>query len=371
MTALLELKQKIKNLYGQYETYLLPVFKFILAMLYFSWINKNMGYMSQLNSVFIKLLLSLVCCILPPAVTVYVGFVLMLLHAYALGVEAAGFLLVLILVMLLFFLRFSGGQNLVMAFTPVSFMFNMPALLPIGSGLLGEASSAVPAGCSVVLYYFIRFLKAQSETLMNAETEVTEKLQLMVDGIAQNWGMWITAVAFVLVTLLVYLIRTRAFDYAWRVAIIAGGVLYVLIMLGSGMFVNVTVSVPALMVCAVSSVVVAILLEFFVFGGDYSRTERLQYEDDEYIYYVKAVPKASVATMERSIKKINAEPVREERRPEERREAAPAGAHRTADEKSGKRKAAPKPMQVKPVQDDSQMEDVDFEKKLEESLKDL
>ena len=59
MTALLELKQKIKNLYGQYETYLLPVFKFILAMLYFSWINKNMGYMSQLNSVFIKLLLSL------------------------------------------------------------------------------------------------------------------------------------------------------------------------------------------------------------------------------------------------------------------------------------------------------------------------
>ena len=33
MTALLELKQKIKNLYGQYELYLLPVFKFVLAML--------------------------------------------------------------------------------------------------------------------------------------------------------------------------------------------------------------------------------------------------------------------------------------------------------------------------------------------------
>ena len=40
MTALLELKQKIKNLYGQYELYLLPVFKFVLAMLYFTWINE-------------------------------------------------------------------------------------------------------------------------------------------------------------------------------------------------------------------------------------------------------------------------------------------------------------------------------------------
>ena len=50
------------------------------------------------------------------------------------------------------------------------------------------------------------------------------------------------------------------------------------------------------------SVVVGLVLEFFVFGGDYTRTERLEYEDDEYYYYVKAVPKALVATSERSIK---------------------------------------------------------------------
>ena len=49
-------------------------------------------------------------------------------------------------------------------------------------------------------------------------------------------------------------------------------------------------------------------------ADDYSRTERLEYEDDEYYYYVKAVPKATVATSERSIKKINAEPVKEEKK---------------------------------------------------------
>lgn len=137
MTALLELKQKIKNLYGQYELYLLPVFKFVLAMLYFTWINENMGYMSQLNSMFVVLILALICSILPSVVTVYAGFILMILHGYALSLETAGFMLVLILVMVIFFLRFSGGQNTVMAFTPITFMFNVPAILPIGSGLMG------------------------------------------------------------------------------------------------------------------------------------------------------------------------------------------------------------------------------------------
>ena len=45
MTALLELKQKIKGMYGQYEMYILPVMKFVLALVYFLWINANMGYM--------------------------------------------------------------------------------------------------------------------------------------------------------------------------------------------------------------------------------------------------------------------------------------------------------------------------------------
>ena len=32
MTALLELKQKIKEIYGQYEMYILPVMKFVLGL---------------------------------------------------------------------------------------------------------------------------------------------------------------------------------------------------------------------------------------------------------------------------------------------------------------------------------------------------
>ena len=99
MTALLELKQKIKNLYSQYEVYILPVLRFILALVYFEWINANMGYMTQLNNIFIVLILALICSILPSSVMIFVGFVLMIAHSYAVGIEVAGFMLVLILFM--------------------------------------------------------------------------------------------------------------------------------------------------------------------------------------------------------------------------------------------------------------------------------
>ena len=72
MTALLELKQKIKGIYGQYEMYIQPVMKFVLALVYFLWINANMGYMPRMNNVFLVLILALICSILPSSAMMYI-----------------------------------------------------------------------------------------------------------------------------------------------------------------------------------------------------------------------------------------------------------------------------------------------------------
>ena len=365
MTALLELKQKIKEIYGQYEMYILPVMKFVLALVYFLWINANMGYMSRLNNVFLVLILALICSILPSSAMMYIGFVLILVHSYALGIEIAAFMLVLILLMIIFFLRFSGEQNVTFVFTPLSFGFSVPTLLPIGSGLLCNAFSALPAGCGVIIYYFIRFIRVQHKLLENPDVAIADKLKLLTDGIVQNWGMWITVIAFIAVILLVNLIRTRSFDYAWRIAIIAGGVVYVLMIIAGGFYFRLDIDVVTLIIYTVISVVIGLLLEFFVFGGDYTRTERLEYEDDEYYYYVKAVPKACVTTSERSIKKINGSSAKDER-PAQDNVVSYANPIFHGDEKAVTTDEAAAPVERK-----KDIDSVDFEKKLEESLKNL
>ena len=51
---------------------------------------------------------------------------------------------------------------------------------------------------------------------------------------------------------------------------------------------------------------VAYMIQFFRLTLDYHGTRKLQFEDDEYYYYVKAVPKINVANADVRIKHINA-----------------------------------------------------------------
>ena len=55
----------------------------------------------------------------------------------------------------------------------------------------------------------------------------------------------------------------------------------------------------------VAAAVIGLILQFFFFNLDYTRTERVQFEDDEYYYYVKAVPKLYVANTEKKVQKFS------------------------------------------------------------------
>ena len=142
-----------------------------------------------------------------------------------------------------------------------------------------------------------------------------------------------------------------------------------MIMLAGSMSLGISISVFSLIIYTVVAVLVGIILEFFVFGGDYTRTERLEYEDDDYYYYVKAVPKALVATSERSIKKINGESAREERKSAER--VVNYSTPLFQGEEPPKKKKTVQETEAASVVQKADIDDIDFEKKLEESLKDL
>ena len=64
-----------------------------------------------------------------------------------------------------------------------------------------------------------------------------------------------------------------------------------IVMAAGGIFLEAEIPAIPLVAGTIVSVIVGEILEFFLFHVDYKRTERLQFEDDEYYYYVKAVPK--------------------------------------------------------------------------------
>lgn len=111
-------------------------------------------------------------------------------------------------------------------------------------------------------------------------------------------------VAFLMTSLLVYTIRRQSINYAWRIALLLGNLFQMVILLVGYVLLGMPEKIMWVVLGTVISVVISLILEFFFYNLDYSRIERVQFEDDEYYYFVKAVPKVYVARKDKRVKQI-------------------------------------------------------------------
>lgn len=300
------MREKLKLLYSRNEVFIVPVIKFLLAFITLTVVNGRMGYMSRLDSLPIVLIVSLMCSFLPTGCIILFAALFSLLHMYALSMEVALVGLCLYLIMFLLFFRFSPKDSIVVLVTPLLFSMKIPYVIPIAMGLLGTPASAVSIGCGVIVYYFLNHVITNATAINTlGEEDALAKLKLMIDGLIDNKTMVIMILAFAITVIVVYLLRRMAVDYAWTIAMIAGAIIDLVVLLAGDLIYDTKMSVPGAVLGTIVAVVFAKILEFFRFCVDYSRTEKVQFEDDEYYYYVKAVPKMTVAAQSKTIKKIN------------------------------------------------------------------
>ena len=306
MTALLELRENLKKIYSRNEAFILPVIKFLLSFIVLSIINGKMGYMTKLDNMAIVLIVSLLCSFLPTGFMAFFAMMFAVLHMYELSIETAAVGLVVFLLLYLLFLRFTAKEALVVVLTPVLCMLKLPYVMPVAMGLIGTPASCVSVGCGVVVYYLLQTVITNAPTInsMGAE-EATAKLRLLIDGMLGNKAMLVMIAAFAITVIVVYLIRRMSVDHSWTIAMVAGVMIEVMILLVGDLMYDTNLSIVSALLGAVVTLIACKIIEFFRFCLDYSRTEKVQFEDDEYYYYVKAVPKMTVAAPTNTVKKIN------------------------------------------------------------------
>ncbi len=306
MTTLLVAKQYIKNFISKYEVYLKPLLKMILALISLMMINGKIGYMHKLDSISLVLIIALMCSFMPMNFIIFVAAAFTILHLYALSLECAVVALVVFLVMFLLYFRFSPKDTLVILLMPICFGLKIPYTIPLAMGLIGTPASAVSVGCGVMVSYLISYISDNSTALSGIGTEeIMTKFRFIIDGFIDNKGMILTIAAFAVTIILVYTIKRLSIDHAWTIAIIAGAITDVMILLVGDLIFDTNVSIAGIIIGTVFSVLIVKIVEFFAFHVDYSRVEKVQFEDDEYYYYVKAVPKITVATPYETVKRIN------------------------------------------------------------------
>ena len=306
MTGLLELREYVKNFYVKYEVYLKPCVKCFMALVSLVTINISMGYMSVLGHPAIVLVAALMCSFMPKNFVVLVSAVWVLLQSYALAAECALVAAAVFVIMFLVYFRLVPKDTMVVLLTPLFFALKVPYVMPVAMGLLGGPMTAISVSCGVVVYYIIKFMvdNVTIFSAMDAETG-SQKLKIMLDGIMDNKAMMITMIVFMLVLIIVYVIRRLSVDYAWTIAIISGISVCAVLLLVCEFIMEVQFSVIAIALGSIVSFFICMGIQFLEFNVDYTRTEIVQFEDDEYYYYVKAVPKNVVAAPEKKVKRIN------------------------------------------------------------------
>ncbi|MCD8121078.1 MAG: ABC transporter permease [Clostridiales bacterium] len=306
MMTLLELKESMRSFYGKHAALATGAIKFAYSLVAVLILNQNIGFAEFLKRIYVPPLLALVCAFLPYGVIGCILALVMLMHIYAVSLEIMLLTVAFLVIVVLFYYGFQPGDNYWLVLTPVFLILKIPFAAPLLVGLSGSLLSVVPVSCGVVLYYILMYVKQNAGVLTNdASIDITQKYLQIIRTLVTNREMGVMIVSCILGILIVYLIRTLSVDYAWIVAITLGTVIQLAVILAGDYLFDVSYPIGELVLGTLVAVAIAGVYHFFVFAVDYTRTEYTQFEDDDYVYYVKAVPKVAVTKSEVKVQRIN------------------------------------------------------------------
>lgn len=316
VTSLVVYKEKFINIYKRYETYINIVLKFICAFIVFGYINKELGYFKALSGGFIRLVLSVVGAVVPGPIFVLLVAVVVLLHLYKLSMALSLLALVFFVVFYFFFIKFSPKQSVLMLAVPVLMPFNLHYSVPIFGGLVFNPYALCPTGLALISIKLVSYIKEAAQlstSTASIDVEgILESYKYVMDHLLEDKELILYIFVFALVTVVTYIVSHLSFDFAWYVGIGAGAAVSIVGLLVGGGILGVSVGIFRVLFGTLLSAALVCVIQFFRCTVDYSRKEYTQFEDDDYYYYVKAIPKVTVAPREKNVKKFRPDDNRED-----------------------------------------------------------
>ena len=302
MAGLIAVRDSIRDFLRKYDEVITPVIRFIFALVIFSCVNSLFGYSEFLDRGVIVFLLSVISALVSTPIVVFLAGVVIAVHCFSVSIDVGVLALLLFLIMYCSYMRMFQNTGYVLALVPVLYMLKLPFAAPVLVAIFAGFSGAVPAAFGVVLYYFAQYVKEAQATLTAGTEKDFQGYAYIVNNIVKDKNMLLAIIAFAIVILVTAFIYRLRFDYAWYVAIGVGSVFTILVFMVCGMFVGVNANAGSLVLGSLLGGVVSVIVQMCKSVVDYSRKEVVQFEDDDYYYYVKAIPK--LGSQKKTVKNI-------------------------------------------------------------------
>ncbi|MGN0368238.1 MAG: hypothetical protein ACI4EK_05590 [Wujia sp.] len=313
MSGLLAMRDAIRDFLRKFDEVTTPIFRFIASYIMFSCLNSLFGYSEFMQRGMIVFLLSVICALVPNPIAVLLGGVTVIIQCLSISMDVGILSVLLFIILYCAYMRMFPDCSFALVLVPILFLFKIPYAAPVLIAIFAGFSGAVPAAFGVVIYYFSQYAKEAYDTIKLGTDADFQGYAHIVMGMAKDKQMLLTLLVFAIIVMLTSIVYRLSFDYAWYVAIGIGAISTVLFFMVVGMVLDVEVPMGQLVVNALLGGIVSVVVQMCKSIVDYSHKETVQFEDDEYYYYVKAIPKFGVAQKNKNIEKVT------QRVPEERR----------------------------------------------------
>ncbi|MBQ6196961.1 MAG: hypothetical protein IJK47_06000 [Lachnospiraceae bacterium] len=300
MRSLLTVRKQVQSLFAEWNVYLVMAAKTALTFAVILSINAVFPYRAVLTRGLIVAAVAILCSVLPWGFITVFGLIFLLGQLTALSLEAALFVLVLAIALAVLNYLTLPGASVLWVLLPLLYYWKIPFVVPLLAGLFGGITTFVSVGSGTVISFVLKLIR-DNAPLLSGASSVTEsgqtvntlvqRLLFLVEGFLKNNEMILTLIVFCLTTLLVNLLSRTDVDYAHVIALGAGGLFCPVLLAVSLRYAGISVSAGSLILNTLFALVAAFAVDFLATGLDYARTEKVQFEDDDYYYFVKAVPK--------------------------------------------------------------------------------
>lgn len=309
IVTILELRASLLRFLQKFQIVVEPVIKFIVAFAVFRSINNAIGHETHLMSLPAELLLAFLGTFTPAVILVLLGALVSLAHVYVASPLLAILVALLMIILYCFIARFSGKYGYVVLAVPILYLLKIPYVIPLILGLIATPMTIIPAACGVIVYRM--FIVISEAASLESSTAIDDILALyidVIDRLVADKQMIMTIAVFAIVIIAMYLIRKLSIEYVFTIAVAVGAIVCILGFLIADTLLGTEMNITSMVFGTVGSMVIALIFQFFRIALDYTAVERVQFEDDDYYYYVKAVPKMNLAVPKKSVKKISTAP---------------------------------------------------------------
>lgn len=317
MEQILTARNASVKFYKKYETFILPVLRFILGFYVFSLIG-SIGHSMEALEVITDpsmqipyaMLMGLLFTILP----ISMGYFLMafnIIIQFSASLEVAVMVAAALLLVLFFYGRLGGTERWLLLFMLLGFYFRIPYIVPLIAGLYFGIQSIFPIIISIFLWEFyplafnlMHVERARADTIIDIPDSFGQVFAYCMDAIAANDAWIAVAFVFALVTLVVHVASKMDVDFSKEIAIGMGVVINIVSFIFLTLAIGLDVNIVTMILLSVLSGLIVLFIKLFDLVLNYQRAERVEFEDDDNYYFVRVIPKMTIAKKERTIKKV-------------------------------------------------------------------